>query len=153
MSHRDRLARTLLDESWAYGYTLTIWGAGAFLIAEYGVPSHLGVLGYVTGSLLGFAALTWYSFGGLLVDVERDGRSVKSAVEMVHLFATFCNLLLALAVMQVEHVFGVYEPLGFGVVGFVATVGYSLLLLIEETIGERCLDLNEAKRDGDGETE
>lgn len=152
MGHRDRLARTLLDESWAYGYTLTIWGAGAFLIAEYGVPSHLDVLGYVVGSLCGFAALTWYSFGGLLVSVEREGRRVRSAVEMVHLFATLCNLLVALAVIHVEHLFSVYQPLGFGVVGFVATVGYSVLLILEEYVGERCLDLGGAKRPDDGES-
>jgi len=152
MGYRDRLARTLLDESWAYGYTLTIWGAGAFLIAEYGVPSHLDVLSYVIGSLLGFAVLTWYSFGGLLVGVDRERRSVHSAVEMVHLFATFCNLLLALTVVHVEHVFSVYEPFGFCVVGFTATVGYSLLLLVEEYVGERYLDPDDGARSGtDGE--
>jgi len=148
MHPRDRLARTLLDESWAYGYTLTIWGAGAFLIAEYGVPSHFDVLGYIAGSLLGFAGLTWYSFGGLLVGVEREGRNVRSAVEMVHLFATFCNLLLALAVIQVEHLFAVVEPIGFFAVGVVATVGYSLLLLVEEVVGER---YRASERAGDGE--
>ncbi|WP_211311688.1 hypothetical protein [Halarchaeum salinum] len=140
MSHRDRLARTLLDESWAYGYTLTIWGAGAFLIAEFGVPSHLDVIGYVTGSLLGFAALTWYGFGGLLVSVERDSRDIRSAVEMVHLFATFCNLLGALATIWLAHALSAPEAAVFGLVGFGATVGYSLLLLVEEYVGERYLD-------------
>ncbi|GGM59330.1 Na+-translocating ferredoxin:NAD+ oxidoreductase RnfA subunit [Halarchaeum rubridurum] len=140
MGYRDRLARTLLDESWAYGYTLTIWGAGAFLIAEFGVPTHLDVLGYITGSLVGFAALTWYGFGGLLVRVERDSRDVRSAVEMVHLFATFCNLLGALATIKLADALHAPEPVVFGVVGFGATVGYSLLLVVEECVGEHCLD-------------
>jgi len=137
MGHRDRLARTLLDESWAYGYTLTIWGAGAFLIAEYGVPSHLDVLGYVTGSLVGFAALTYYSFGGLLVHIDREGRDVRSAIEMVHLFATLCNLVVALLVIRAVHTVGLPTPASFTVVGVTATTGYSLLLLVEEVLGER----------------
>ncbi|QLC33357.1 hypothetical protein EFA46_003765 [Halarchaeum sp. CBA1220] len=147
MSHRDRLARTLLDESWAYGYTLTIWGAGAFLIAEYGVPSHLDVIGYVGGSLLGFAALTWYSFGGLLVGVERDSRDVRSPVEMVHLFATFCNLVGALLTIQAARALGVPERATFVAVGVGSTVGYSLLLLVEEVVGERYRP-GDAARDG-----
>ncbi|WP_435100982.1 hypothetical protein [Halarchaeum sp. P4] len=137
MNHRDRLARTLLDEAWAYGYTLTIWGAGALLIAEYGVPSHLDVVAYVGGSLLGFGALTWYSFGGLLVGVERESRDVRSAVEMVHLFATFCNLLCALLTLHLVLRLPIPEVVVFGVVGVGATVGYSVLLLVEEILGER----------------
>jgi len=141
MGHRDRLARTLLDESWAYGYTLTIWGAGAFLIAAYGVPDPLDVLAYVSGSLLGFAALTWYGFGGLAVGVDREGREVRSAVEMVHLVATLCNLLVALALVDVSHGAGVPPDAGFASVGFLATVGYSVFLLVEEYVGERVMDL------------
>ncbi|GGN11337.1 hypothetical protein [Halarchaeum nitratireducens] len=148
MGYRDRLARTLLDESWAYGYTLTIWGAGAFLIAEFGVPTHLDVLGYVTGSLVGFAALTWYGFGGFLVRVERDSRDVRSAVEMVHLFATFCNLLGALAAIRLVDAFPVPEPVVFSAVGCWATVGYSLLLLVEEYVGERWIDGDATQSEG-----
>jgi len=152
MGRRDRLARTLLDESWAYGYTLTIWGTGAFLIAAFGTPTPLAVLGYVSGSLVGFAALTWYSFGGLFVGVERESRDVRSAVEMIHLVATFCNLLVALALVDVEHVVEVPRAVGFAFVGFVATVGYSVFLLLEERVGERVMsgvdEAHERGRDG-----
>lgn len=139
MGHRNRLARTLLDESWAYGYTLTIWGAGAFLIAAFGVPSYFDVLAYITGSLAGFAALTAYSFGGLHVPVTKEPRQVETAVEMVHLAATLGNLLLVLAAIAAEDALGVPVVLSFALTGFQATVGYSVLLLVEEYAGEKYL--------------
>lgn len=136
MGHRDRLARTLLDESWAYGYTLTIWGSGAFLIAEFGVPTHVDVVAYITGSLLGFAALAWYSYGGLTVSVDREPRQVETVAEMVHLAATLLNLLLVLGVLVALNRADVTPPLVFALAGVQATVGYSVFLLVEGYLGE-----------------
>ncbi|QDX40165.1 hypothetical protein [Salarchaeum sp. JOR-1] len=137
MSFRARLAQTLVDESRAYGYTLVIWGAGAMLIAEYGVPSSPAVLAYITGSLLGFAAVTYYAFGGVLTAAEESARDVKTAAEMVHLAATFCNLVVAIALVTLFANTPTPEIAAFGVVGFQATVGYSVLLVAEEVLGER----------------
>lgn len=137
MLSRERLRGVLVDEAWAYGYTLTIWGAGALLIAEYGVPSQLDVLGYVAGSLVGFGLLTWYAFRGLLVGVEHERRDVRTAAQMVHLGATFLNLVGALVFVRLAHGVGVPEPVTFALVGFQATIVYSLFLVVEEELGRR----------------
>jgi hypothetical protein len=70
MDPTKRLASTLRSESSAYGYTLTIWGAGALTIHEYGMPGELSVFAYVGGALLGFAALSWFAFEGPLSHVD-----------------------------------------------------------------------------------
>ncbi|MEE6210726.1 hypothetical protein U3A55_11225 [Salarchaeum sp. III] len=137
MSFRARLAQTLVDESRAYGYTLVIWGAGAMLIAEYGVPSSLEVLAYIAGSLFEFAAVTYYAFGGVLTAADEGARDVKTAAEMVHLAATFCNLVVAIALVTVLANTPTPVLASFGVVGVQATVGYSVLLVAEEVLGER----------------
>ncbi|WP_231186213.1 hypothetical protein [Haladaptatus sp. DYF46] len=45
----EQLARSLLSESKAYGYTLTIWGGGAILMNQYGSPRIVEIFLYILG--------------------------------------------------------------------------------------------------------
>lgn len=58
MDPTSRLARNLVEESKAYGYTLTILGAGALLIHHYGMPGIVQTGLYIGGALAAIAALS-----------------------------------------------------------------------------------------------
>jgi len=63
--------RTLLvEESFAYGFTIAFWGSGMVLVNEYGFLDVVGVLGYVTGTVTGFGLLALLTFGGAVNAVE-----------------------------------------------------------------------------------
>lgn len=134
MDLRRRLGENLLAEGRAYGYTLTIWGAGAMLIREYGLPDHVDVFAYVVGALLAVGALAAAAFGNVLrSNVERDGHE-RPAVSLVHVAATLGNLLVSYVVIEFVAASTV-AWVGFGLVGFQTTATYNVLLLVEERLG------------------
>ncbi len=52
------LDQTLRSAVIPYGYTVTIWAAGAYLIGERGFPSLWEAFAFVSGAILAFALLT-----------------------------------------------------------------------------------------------
>jgi hypothetical protein len=131
MDVRDRLRANLLAEGRAYGYTLTVWGAGAMLIREFGVPAHGAVFAYVGGALAAMAVLAAVAFEGLTG--TRAGRAAheRPAASFVHVAAALGNLAASYAVIEAAS--GAVPVLWvFLLVGFQATVTYNALLLAED---------------------
>jgi hypothetical protein len=54
-----------------YGYTLTVWGAGALCIGRFGLPSPAEVFGFVGGASVGYFGLALGSRRA--IDVPRRG--------------------------------------------------------------------------------
>lgn len=136
MNYRYRIAENLVAESKAYGYTLSVWGAGALLVEAFGVPDVQLVLGYVGGALAGFAILAGFAFGEFFERVEEREWPPGLVVSMVHIVATLGNLLVADGVIAL--VAGRYPPLvGFFLVGVQVTILYNVLLLLEDVLAER----------------
>lgn len=52
------LDMTLRSAVVPYGYTVTIWAAGAYLISKRGFPSVFEAFAFVSGAILAFAVLT-----------------------------------------------------------------------------------------------
>jgi hypothetical protein len=52
------LDMTLRSAVVPYGYTVTIWAAGAYLIRQRGLPSVFEAFAFVAGAILAFAVLT-----------------------------------------------------------------------------------------------
>ena len=131
---RQNLAQTLLSESEAYGYTLTIWGSGTLLVIHHGTPSAVHVFAFVAGALVGFAALTGIAFGDFLTEPpDGSGSETRLVLSMVHFLATFGNLLVIRTVIVA--VDGFVPLVGvFSLIGFLATVVYNLLLLVEHVL-------------------
>jgi hypothetical protein len=131
MEPRKRLEANLVSESEAYGYTLSIWGAGALLIHAFGVPGVERALVYVGGALVGFGALAVVAFQGLSTEASVKESPPSLVVSTIHVVATggtlaTVHLLLVLV--------GDGRPLVvFFLAGVLATVVYNLLLLIEES--------------------
>lgn len=131
MDLRTRLAANLVRESAAYGYTLSVWGSGAILIAAYGIPDLVDVLTFVTGAVVGFALLAAVAFESPFAERELDANDLRVA-SMIHVVGTL-GTLAAAYVLTILSRGVVPDTVVFGTVGGVVTVSYNLALLAEET--------------------
>ena len=136
MDPTSRLARNLVEESKAYGYTLTILGAGALLIHHYGMPGIVQTGLYIGGALAAIAALTVVAFGGFLTERKMGGARRLVSASMVHVVATGGNLLVSFLLIVGGRRFGLGRNGAFLLVGFQATLLYNLLLLLEHATVE-----------------
>lgn len=132
MEPRNRLARNLVFESKAYGYTLTIWGSGAILISRYGMASVLQIFSYVVGALLAFFTLALVTFKTLFRETETAGDQQVIVTSIVHVFATFGNLVISYLVVRYMLISWLPVAVLFLAVGFQATFLYNVFLLVEE---------------------
>ena len=133
MEPSKRLARNLVSESKAYGYTLAIWGGGAILASHYGTVSVVRVALYVGGALCAMAVLALVAFGGLFTEQQRPEGQRRLAASMVHVVATGGSLLVSYLTVVVGR--RVLPPsVVFALVGFFTTVLYNGLLVFEDTV-------------------
>lgn len=135
MDVRTRLADNLARESAAYGYTLSVWGAGAMLIAAYGVPEPSEVFAFVTGAVLGFALLAAVAFESPFEERAADDSDLRVA-SMVHVLGTLGTLAVAYGLTGLRD-WGVADPVVFGAVGVLVIVSYNLALLVEAAVTRR----------------
>jgi hypothetical protein len=131
---KDFLRSVLIQESRAYGFTLAFWGSGALLIQHFGAPSLEQVLAYVGGALIGFGAITLAAF--------RQAFTTAEAEEPEYLVFSMIHFLSALGPIAVTF-FSI--PLGspgaFLVAGFSVSTVYNLLMMVEERLSRRALEL------------
>lgn len=132
MEPRKRLARNIVFESKAYGYTLTIWGSGAILISRYGMASVLQIFSYVVGALLAFFTLALVTFKTLFRETETSGDQQVIVTSIVHVFATFGNLVISYLIVRYMLISWLPVAVLFLAVGFQATFLYNVFLLVEE---------------------
>ncbi len=132
------LKTNLTGESKAYGYTLVIWGSGALLISQFGLPAFPEVMLYVFGALSGFALLAFIAYQGMFIDVANPREERLIVVSMLHYIAA----LGTVGISQLLHI----EPveLAFFLVGVNASVMYNVLLLVEIFFGEQLRSAEEA---------
>ncbi len=71
--YRKNLRAVVGSAAAPYGYTLSIWAAGAALVSVHGIPKTLAALTFVGGAVLGFAFVGSLAYGGVpgQLDVER----------------------------------------------------------------------------------
>ena len=134
MNPRRRLASNLESESTAYGYTLTIWGAGALLIHLVGEPNVLEVFLYTGGGLAGFALMTLVAFDQPLSETNVDADPDLVAASSVHVGGTFLNLLVVYGVILAFRRVGGSALVLYPLVGLLATILYNCLCLLEELV-------------------
>ncbi|WP_266076924.1 hypothetical protein [Haladaptatus caseinilyticus] len=129
MGPNRRLARNLLSESRAYGYTLSVWGGGGLLLSRVGTPSALEVFAYVGGGVAAFGVLALGVFGHLSIVPDEDRKT--RATPLVHVVATLGNLLISYLLLFVFHGGAAYL-----IIGVQTTFTYNVLLLFEGHVAE-----------------
>lgn len=132
MNPVERLARNLLSESRAYGYTLCIWGGGEMLITQYGTPDLVDIVVFVVGAVVAFGALAAIAFNTAFATAETDHESNPIVASMVHVVATLGSVLSSHLVAVLALTYGVPAAIAFAAVGFQATTTYNGLLLFEQ---------------------
>lgn len=135
MRVRSSLHANLSGESKAYGYTLCIWGSGAVLIAEHGLPATLEVLAVAFGAVLGFAILALLAYGSVFREIEISSGTEDPliAASMVHLIASLGTIIIAAGIARI-----VPDPVwGFFLAGVNASVSYNIGLLLEVGVYRR----------------
>lgn len=133
MDPRERLAQNLVFESKAYGYTLSIWGSGAILFVRYGTPpSVVPIFSYVVGALVAFSTLAYVAFETMFRETETTSSQQVMVSSIVHVLATFGNLIVSYLLVYVGATVGLPAAISFLTVGFQATILYNVLLLVEE---------------------
>ncbi len=102
----------------AYGYTLTVWSAGAVLSHAYGPPSPPLVFSFFGGAVLAFAVVGIFAFGGVTVEFE-------GAPNRIQLWGSF-NFHWVGLVVGVAWLATSYVPSfpGWPLGSFVATAAY-----------------------------
>lgn len=125
----------MTSESMAYGYTLSIWGSGAFLITAFGSLTPELILSFIAGGVTGFAALAVAVFRSFFGEIQDEKHGAFVVASMIHIFASLGNVFLSyLFISWLEPVLS--PVVLFFVIGFHATVTYNIMLLVEEFIGE-----------------
>lgn len=138
-----QLRTNLNDEAKAYGYTLSIWGSGAFLLTTYNALLPEMILFFILGGVSAFAVLAMIAFHQVFTTVDRESDDKIMVAASIHVLAAFGNVLLSYGLVEIMH--GMVRPtVVFFVVGFSASYSYNIFLLLETYLSEHIMAL-EAK--------
>lgn len=124
IGYRQHLRAVVAASSAPYGYTLTVWTAGAIAThAENAVPSSGDALLLLLGAITGFGAVGAYAFGsvnGVLAPGPRRDVRVWGGM---HLPSVGLSIVLVTALTALVH-----GHLVWPLVGFTATATYLLVI-------------------------
>jgi hypothetical protein len=144
-SYRHQLRAVVSASAAPYGYTLTLWTAGAITThAAGGAPSAVDALLLLVGAVIGFGAVGALAFGGVnrVLTGRADGVHVWGGM---HLPSVGSSILLVTVLTALVHGHVVW-PL----VGGVATVAYLLVLAVQFRVASRRRQEERAAQDLSG---
>jgi hypothetical protein len=128
--NREFLRRLLVEEAFAYGFTIAFWGSGMLLVDAFGVFGTRGVLAYAVGSVTGFGLLLVGTFDGVLESIEVDGDPSYHVLAGIHYVAALVPIVTAHLLIRAE----LGETLTVFLVGVVVPVWYNLFVTVEEVL-------------------
>jgi hypothetical protein len=124
VGYRQHLRAVVAASAAPYGYTLTLWTAGAVTThAQRGLPSALDAVLLLSGAVLGFGAVGTYAFGGLNGVLSPGTRGEVRVWGGMHLPSVGLSILLIWGISELVH-----GPLVWPIVGFTATTTYLLVI-------------------------
>ncbi|HLL41397.1 MAG TPA: hypothetical protein VK357_17290 [Rubrobacteraceae bacterium] len=128
LNHYRKNLRAVVGSAAApYGYTLSIWAAGATLVSVHGIPNALSAITFVVGAVLGFTFVGALAYGGVpgQSDLERGHPLIWGSL---HFFSVGLSLgAVTLAAYFIEGL--IVWTLG----GFLVTSIYLLVVGAEST--------------------
>jgi hypothetical protein len=115
-SFRAAMARVVGLVAGPYGYTVSLWSAGAIVSARYGSPGFLDILLFAGGAVIAYGSLMLWSLPRISSEVPRPvpRRIAYNAVPLVSISAALLATLSP------------WRDLGFATAGFAATGSYLL---------------------------
>ena len=123
VAYRHHLRAVVAASAAPYGYTRTLWTAGAVTSHAQGLPSALDALLLLAGAVTGFAAVGAFGYGGINGVLAPRMRGEIRVWGGLHLPSVGSSILLVSVVTQVAH----GHP-AWLLVGFTATSTYLLVI-------------------------
>lgn len=122
----------LVEEAFAYGFTIAFWGSGVLLINEFGLLHTPGILTYAGGAVTGFGALAVVTFGGAVDTVEMESTPSYYVLAGIHYLAAFVPIVLVHLVIAAA--FG--KSITLFLAGALVSVCYNVFAVLEEALSE-----------------
>ncbi|MFQ5875604.1 MAG: hypothetical protein ACE5JL_17650, partial [Dehalococcoidia bacterium] len=119
----DAIATVVQNVALPYGYTLSVWSAGAIAIFAYGTPRKRDALLFVAGAVIGFLVFdipTWWS-------VSAD-TTLTVRLPSIALLNVFPLVAVGASGLLIRRV--VRRDIGYFVSGLTATVVYIVSLAL-----------------------
>jgi len=126
MDYRHHLRAVVAASAAPYGYTLTLWTAGAVTTHAAGVPSALDALLLLAGAVTGFAAVGAFAFGGINGVLAPGTRGEVRVWGGMHLPSVGSSIGLVWLINE-----SVGGHLVWPIVGFTATATYLLVIGVQ----------------------
>ena len=120
----------LVEESFAYGFTIAFWGTGLLLVDEFGLLGTLGVLAYAGGAVTGFGLLALASFGSAVDTLDTEESPTYHVLAGIHYLAALVPILTAHGLFRLS----VGRTLSVFLAGALVTIGYNVFAALEEAI-------------------
>lgn len=135
MDSRQALKKNVSDESLAYGFTLSVWGSGAVLLASVPEVTAEMVLSLGAGSVLSFGIISEAVFSSLLAGYEIQARQKRVVASMIHVLGAGVNVGVSYIIVRALEGLAPYWAIFFGV-GFHVMLTYNIMLLVEIYLSE-----------------
>ena len=130
--NRDFMRGLLINESFAYGFTIAFWGTGLLLINEYGLLSVVGLLEYAGGAVTGFGVLAIVTFGGAVETAEIKAPPSYYILAGVHYLAGLVPIGLTHGLLAVP----LGKTLTLFLAGILVSIFYNAFAALEEVLSE-----------------
>jgi hypothetical protein len=125
--YREHLRSVVAASAAPYGYTLTLWTAGAVTShAAHAVPSAVDAVLLLTGAVVGFGAVGAYAFDGINRVLAPGERAEVRVWGGMHLPSVGSSIALVTIITSSLH-----GHLVWPVVGFTATTTYLLVIGVQ----------------------
>lgn len=141
---RQFVRQLLVDEAFAYGFTIAFWGSGVLLIDAFGIPGVQGVFAYAAGTVSGFGALAVATFGGPIQTVEHDTAPEYLVLTAIH----YLSALVPIGATHLLVTAGLGELVTLFLAGAAVSVGYNISATLEKALSEALRRVE--RRVGDG---
>lgn len=118
MSFLKTLSRVVSNIDLPYGYTLSVWSAGALSLYRYGIPTPWQIILFVSGATLGYLSPVVFVYPYVeKITVPLHIRKIA----LINVFSVVASLVSILVILLVQ-----LRLLGWFLAGFVATLVYIL---------------------------
>lgn len=132
MMNRDFMRTLLVEESFAYGFTIAFWGSGLLLVNEYGLLHTVGILEYAGGAITGFGVLAVVTFGGAIDTVDIDGTPAYFVLAGIH----YLSGLVPIGITHFLIVATLSKALTLFLAGMIVSICYNVFAAFEEIVSE-----------------
>mgnify|MGYP000338933165 CR=1 FL=1 len=130
--NRKFVRSLIVEESFAYGFTIAFWGSGLLLINEFGLLQTLGIIEYASGAITGFGVLAVVTFGGAVGSVDIEESPAYFVLAGIH----YLSGLVPIAVTHGLIALGLGKAVTLFLTGMAVSICYNVFATFEEALSE-----------------